>query len=325
MAYNITNSFMDQFNILFQEMLAQRGSFLMPYCRMEQVIGNSQIVRQFDTGKATIGELNSSGITEFSPILFDNRRLEPILISKTISLNDTDMIRQGQPPVEQLAASCSQSCGAALDEIIINGIGGIAKTQSTGSVSLPLSQYICVDTKQYDNPDTLAGQGLTPSKVSFAVALLREKYNSPDLICVCSNRAIGQLQSAERTASSLYNSVQTMANGVMTPFAGVQYVVASEAVPKKAKAQLVSGGNLISADSTTVKESTNGEVELAYIFAREQIVLGCSREFGLKSAEDAHRNFDLVFQCKGMYDAVRMQEPSVIAIEINTGNSKITA
>lgn len=316
MAYNITNSFMDQFNILFQEMLTQRGSFLMPYCRIEQVIGNSQIVRQFDTRKATIGELNSSGITEFSPILFDNRRLEPVLISKTISLNDTDMIRQGQPPVEQLAASCSQSCGAALDEIIINGIGGIAKTQSTGSIALPLSQYICVNTRQYDNPDTLVGQGLTPAKVAFAVALLRGKYNSPDLICVCSNRAIGQLQSAERTVSSF---------GIMTPFAGVQYLVASEAVPKKAKAHLVSGGSLISADSTTVKESTNGEVELAYIFAREQIVLGCSREFGLKSAEDAHRNFDLVFQCKGMYDAVRMQEPSVIAIEINTGNSKITA
>ena len=198
---------------------------------------------------------------------------------------------------KQLAASCSQSCGAALDEIIINGIGGIAKTQSTGSISLPLSQYICADTKQYDNPDTLAGQGLTPSKVAFAVALLREKYNSPDLICVCSNRAIGQLQSAERTASSF---------GIMTPFAGVQYFVASEAVPKKAKAHLVSNGSLISADSTTAKESTNGEVELAYIFAREQIVLGCSKEFGLKSAEDAHRNFDLVFQrscirkfCKG--------------------------
>ena len=142
MAFSITNSFVEQFNILFQEMLNQKGSFLMPYTRMEQVVGNSQIIRQFDTGDATIGELNSSGITEYSPILYDHRKLEPRPISKTISLNKVDMIRQGQPPVEQLAATCSQSCGAALDKIIIDGIGGVAKTQSSGDIALPLSQQM---------------------------------------------------------------------------------------------------------------------------------------------------------------------------------------
>ena len=324
MAFSITNSFMEQFNILFQEMLNQKGSFLMPYTRMEQVVGNSQIIRQFDTGDATIGELNSSGVTEFSPILYDHRKLEPRPISKTISLNEIDMIRQGQPPVEQLAATCSQSCGAALDKIIINGIGGMAKTQSSGDIALPLNQYICVDTKQYDNKGAeLSGQGLTTQKVSFAVAALRAKYNIPQLVCVCSNRAMGQLMTDERAASALFNRTQAMANGFMTPFAGVDFFVTSEKMPK-AKAHLCAGGNLITADSSAAKAS-NSEVELAYIYSKDQIVLGCSKEFNLKSAEDAHRNFDLIFQCVGMYDAVRMQEESVIAIEVNTGSAAITA
>lgn len=315
---------MEQFNILFQEMLTQKGSYLMPYCRMEQVVGNSQVIRQFDTGDATIGELNSSGITEFSPVLHDHRKLEPRPISKTISLNKIDMIRQGQPPVEQLAASCSSACGAALDKIIINGIGGLAKTQSSGDIALPLNQYICVDSVQFDNKgNSLAGQGLTTQKVSFAVAALREKNNLPQLVCVCSNRALGQLMADERAASALFNRTQAMANGFMTPFAGVDFFVTSEKLPK-AKAHLHTGGNLITADSSAAKAS-NSEVELAYIYAKDQIVLGSNKEFDLQSAEDPHRNFDLIFQCVGMYDAVRMQEESVIAIEVNTGSTAITA
>lgn len=322
MAYNITNSYMEQFNILFQEMLTQKGSFLMPYTRMEQVVGNSQIIRQFDTGDATIGELNSSGITEFSPILYDHRKLEPRPIHKTIDLTDVELIRQGQPPVDQLAATCSQSCGAALDKIILNGIGGIARTQSSGDIALPTSQYICVNTTQYDNKGSdLAGQGLTTSKVSFAVAVLRAKYNLPQLVCVCSNRALGQLMSDERAASALFNRTQAMANGFMTPFAGVDFFVTSEKMPK-AKAHKATGGTIITADSATASETAT-EVELAYIYAKDQIVLGCSKQFDLKSAEDPHRNFNLVFQCVGMYDAVRMQEESVVAIEVNTSSTAI--
>ena len=323
MAFSITNSFMEQYNILFQEMLTQKGSFLMPYCRMEQVVGNSQIIRQFDTGDATIGELNSSGITEFSPILYDHRRLEPRPISKTISLNKIDMIRQGQPPVEQLAATTSQSCGAALDKIIINGIGGLAKTQSSGDIALPLRQYICVDTVQFGNEDSIAGQGLTTQKISFAVATLRAKYNIPQLVCVCSNRAMGQLMADERAASALFNRAQAMANGYMTPFAGVDFFVTSEKMPK-AKAHVQARGPLITADSSTAK-LLDADVELAYVYAKDQIVLGSNKPFDLQSAEDPHRNFDLVFQCVGMYDAVRMQEESVVAIEVNTGGTKITA
>jgi len=317
MAFSITNSFMDQFNILFQEMLGQRGSYLMPYTRMEEVIGNSQIVRQ--------GELNSSGITEFSPILYDHRKLEPKPISKTISLNEVDMIRQGQPPVDQLAATCSQSCGAALDKVIINAIGGVARTQSSGDIPLPLNQYICVDTMIYGNKgDQLSGQGLTTQKILQAVAILRAKYNIPQLVCVCSNAAYGQLIMDERAASSVFNVQRSMASGFMTPFAGVDFFVTSEKTPKHEKAHLHTGGNLITADSNTAKK-VDSEVELVYVYAKDQIVLGSNKPFAMKSANDAHRNFDLVFQCVGMYDAVRMQEESVVAIEVNTSSQLITA
>lgn len=322
MSYNISNAYSTQFDVLFHEMLRQRGSYLMPYVRYETVEGEVKTIRQFDTGDAIIGELSSSGITEYSPVLYDNRRVEPKPIYKSISLNHVEMIRQGQPPVDQLAATCSTACGSALDKLIISALGGTARLASSGDVALPTTQYVCCDTTQFGNEGTtVVGQGLTTQKVSFAVSVLREKYNIPQIVCVCSNRAMGQLMADERAASALFNRTQAMADGFMTPFAGVDFFVTSENMPT-ASAHKQAGGSIITADSSVA--STSGTtVELAYIYAKEQLVLATSKDFELKSSEDPHRNFDIVFQCLGMFDAVRMQEESVVAIEVNTGSTVI--
>ena len=323
MAFNIENSFYQQFDILFYELLSQKGSILMPYVMQTEVVGETKTLRQIDGGKAKRGMLSASGNTEFDPILYDNRRLEPAPIVKSFAQNDIEMTKQGAPDVEQLARMCSDACGATLDDVIIEGIGGSVQTKSAGNIDLPLTQYICVDTTVYGNKGaTLEGQGLTTSKVSFAVAALREKYNSPDLICVCSNRALGQLMTEERAASSLYNSVQTQSNGQMSPFGGVYYFAASEAVNKAAPGHKATGGALITKDSTTASVA-GATVELAYIYAMDQVVLGSNMPFSLQSDKDPHRNFDLIFQCKGMYDCIRKQEEGVVAIEVNTSGTVI--
>lgn len=317
MAYNISNSYSMQFDVLFQEMLRQHGSYLMPFVRYDTVEGESKTLKQFDTGDAIIGEFALSGNTEFSPVLYDNRKVEPRMVTKSIELRQEEMVRQAFPPVEQLAASCSEACGSALDKIIINAIGGTAKTASSGDVSLPLTQYICADTTAYGNAGTtLMGQGLTTQKIAFAVAQARRKYNSADLVCVCSNVAYGQLMCDERAASSLFNRQQAMANGFMTPYAGVQAFITSEHVPV-VTGHKATGGTIHTADSTTAS-SSGTNVELAYIYSKQQIVLATNMEFSLDAGKDPHRNFSMIYQCKGMYDAVRMQEEAVIAIEVNT-------
>ena len=322
MSFTINNSYTEQFDVLFYEMLRQKGSHLIQYVRHTDVEGEVKTLRQFDTGEAFSGEFGASGITEYSPVLYDNRRVEPVPIFKTISLNRAEMVRQGHPPVEQLAEACSSGCGVALDKLILKGIGGSVVTKSAGTIALPLSQRICVDTTQYGNKGTtLEGQGLTTAKVAYAVATLRAAFNSPQLVCVASNRAMGQLMADERSASALFNRTQAQANGYMTPFAGVDFFVTSEHVPT-VTGHKATGGELITADSNTANASDK-KVELAYIYALNQVVLACSKPFELKTSEDPHRNFDLVFQCMGMYDAIRMEEKSVVAIEVNTSGAAI--
>lgn len=207
------------------------------------------------------------------------------------------------------------SAATVIDKIIINGIGGMAKTQSSGDIALPLSQYISVDTIQLgNNGNTLLGQGLTSSKIISAIIALREKSHNADLICVCPNRAMEQLKT-DKNAWKVFHPI--------TKGFEIQFVV-SELVSQKIKAHLHTGGNIITLDSETAKESKAGEVELAYVYASDQVVLGYNKEFTLHAGEDAGWNFDWVFQYLGQYDAVRMREDAVVAIEVNTGNKIIT-
>ena len=190
----------------------------------------------------------------------------------------------------------------------------MAKTQYSGDIALPLSQYISVDTIQLsNNGNMLLGQGLTSSKIISAVEALNKKLYNPALICVCSNRAMEQLKTDKETWKVFHP---------ITKVFDIQFVV-SELVPKRIKAHLHTGGNIITLDSETAKESKAGEVELAYVYASDQVVLGYNKEFTLHVGEEAGWNFDWVFQYLGQYDAVRMREDALVAIEVNTGNKII--
>lgn len=283
--------------------LNKKGSQLINHVRIEKVQGDSQIVPQLDWSD-----------TEEVKIQNENRLLEPKLIKEIkITLSDVEVTRQGEPTADELAEKLAMSAATVIDKIIINGIGGMAKTQSSGDIALPLSQYISVDTIQLgNNGNTLLRQGLTSSKIISAVEALNKKLYNPALICVCSNRAMEQLKINKETWKVFHP---------ITKVFNIQFVV-SELVPKKIKAHLHTGGDLITLDSKTAKESDAGEVELAYMYAKDQIVLGSNMEFELKFGKDS--NSDWVFQYLGQYDAVRMREDAVVAIEVNIGNKIIT-
>lgn len=321
MAFEISNSYFQEFQMVFHDMLHQHGSQLLPWVKSVPVTGETQSLRFFNMGEATIGELGASGLTEYSPVLYDRRVLRPVPIRQAILMNEFEMRRQGMPPVNELAQRLSEGCGIALDTVILNGIGGTARTASGGDIPLPTSQIICYDTEIYGNVDNQgnARTGLTAMKISYAIATLRHKFVEPEIICIASNKALGQLQIDERAASSLYNRVQTQSEGIMTPFAGVSAFVPSERIPMPTKIHSTSGGAVVTADSAAATEVANADkkYEYAYVVARNYITLGSSKEFELQSAQDPSRNMDLMFYCSGMYDCIREQEEAVIAIELD--------
>jgi hypothetical protein len=303
MSFGVTNSFLEEFDFMFHQMLRQRGSQLMGMVQEEQVMGATKYLRQASVGDAHF-VTDVGGPTEYTTIKYDKRKLEPKPFECPIMLDKYDMVMQGTPDVGQLAQEASDSCGVLIDKIILKGIYGPAATAASGNVVLPTTQNIAYNSNDLlpvatnlDYPAAIRN-GLNTSKVATAVQMLRSKFNNAPLICIASNYALSTLRADPRAANSLFNaSGPALSIGQNNPYGGCDAFIPSEQVEKNGLA----AGNYR---------------EYAYIYALDQIRLGSSMPLTMDYGKNAERGLNDVIIYRGMYDCVRMQEESVVRIEI---------
>lgn len=299
MAYDITNSFLEEFDYRFHSMLHQRGSVLMDLVVTEPVVGATKYLRQSSVGDAHF-VTDCGGTTEYVAIKYDRRKLEPKPIECPIMLDKYDLVMQGSPDVGMLAQEAADSCGKLIDQIIIQGISGPAETAASGKVVLPVTQVIPYNDVMFGGDDIEAVKfGLSTAKIARAVQMLRSEYNNSPLVCVASNYALATLRADQRASNSLFNTQPAMATGQNSAYGGCDIFVASEQVETGA--------------SVAVE---NFSIEYAYVYAIDQIKLGTSMPLTLDYGKNAERGLSDVLIYRGMYDCVRMQEKSVVKIEI---------
>lgn len=338
MAYDITNSFLEEFDYLFHPFLKQQGSALMMAVSKEPVMGGVKYIRQSSVGDAHF-ITSSGGQTQFTQIKNDKRRLEPKAFTCPILLDDVDLVMQGTPDVAMLAADAANSCGKIIDEIIIKGIGGPAYSAGGGSGADKLKTLSGADkvtagpiVASYDKTQTIAwndatlqggtdtpiatAAGLSSSKLAKAVEKLVSAHNWGPLVCVCSPYAAMTLRADPRVANTNFNTQPSLATGLNTPYGGVSaFIECTKMDSGKSKAQ---------ADGTY--HATDGKnVEYAYVYAINQIKLGVSKELELKQGTVAERYFNQGLMYWGMYDCARMFEEAVVRIEINRDLADVTA
>ncbi|MGD9731269.1 MAG: phage capsid protein [Desulfamplus sp.] len=292
----INASYFEQVSQLLLPALKQRGSVLRSLVTEYPVVGDSEHIRAFDVGPASFLD-EAGGETKFTSVDYSRRLLKPRTIQNSISISDEDMRKQYLQDPAYLASEISASLGVLLDrDIIVPGLQGIAKVSTDKTytdVALPAENTIAYNVTNLDNSGNLA-EGLTPSKVSLAVSMLQQRFNSPNIYCVASSYILAQLRAHERSASALFNSQQAMQSGIMGPYAGVLGFFPCEQLPKK------------------VGDTT---IEYAYVFCPEKIFLGIGADISMKAGEASTRNFNTIIQVKGSFDCVRMDEKSVIRIE----------
>lgn len=278
----------EQFNEIFEAMLGQRGSVLMNYTTPEEVHGEVKYLRQYNIGDAyfvdTIG-----APTSYVNASFHRRKLEPRAMECSIMIDQYHQIQAAGLDVNELAQEAANKCGILLDKLIINGIGGVARTTESGDVKFPASQVIASDTQELNNE---GNTGLTAAKIALAVEMLREKFNATPLVCVTNNYGLAQLRTDERVASVMFNMQPAMATGQNMAYGGCDVFVPCEQC----------GGD-------------GDETQYAYMYALDKIRLGCSMPFHIEAGQNAERGLNTVFIVKGMYDCLRMEEEAVVRIE----------
>lgn len=338
MSYSITNSYLEEVSFMFQPFLTQQGSKLMAAVRPEQVMGDIKYVRQLDVGEASWAN-ESGGTTKYAATKYDKRRLKPRLFHCAIELEEFDMIKQGIPDAQMLAAQAANKCGKKIDEVIIQGLGGASYTESGGKKVLSGADQIASTATataankaqaiaEYDKTQTIAWNdctfggmdnqnspyicaGLSSSKLNKAVSKLLSAENYGPLICVGSHYAMASARSDYRVASSDFNDIHSFAQGINNPYCGIAAFISCDMVD--------SGKSRIKPDGSMVALAANDrpDVEYAYVFAMNQIVLGSSLPIGLKNGTNAERYLNDVLIYRGAYDCTRLFEESVVRIEIN--------
>lgn len=295
----ITESFLEEFDIRFYAFLRQQGSALIQGVEEVPVNGASTVLKQ-----AGIGSM-----TNYTSIRSASRELEPQAFECSIIFDKFDIVRQGPPNIAQMAQEAASSCGELIDQIIVKGIGGPAKTNE-GDVILPKSQMILAnDTDLGGNelPKSLK-YGLSTAKIFKAVEMLRSRLNNGPIICVANNYALSTLRADPRAASSQFNTIQAFATGIDAPYGGVNAFIACEQVDK-GRCEIEG-------------ETGMFDCSYAYVYAMDQIKLGCSMPLHMEVGQNAERNLNTVLIYSGMYDCVRMQEEAVVKIEVAVAQNK---
>lgn len=330
MAFEITNSFLEEFDAMFYPFLQQQGSQLMQAVTQKQITGEMQYIRQQDVGEAHfVSDLG--GITEYTPIRYDKRRLKPRAFECPIILNDYLMVQQGTPDPTQLAQQAANSCGKLLDRIIIDGLGGKSYTEASGVKTLSGADKVkdgdsaAKVVAEYDKTQTIAWNdctlgavindntasvkaGLSTAKINKAVQKLRSKFNYGPIFCVTSSYGATSGRADKRMASSEFNDIHAFMQGINNPYAGVDAFIISE---------LVDGGKSKVNANGVYSENDGEDVEYAYIFSMNQVVLGTSMPIHMKNGINAERQMGETIVYRGMYDCTRLFEESVVRIEIN--------
>lgn len=294
-------SFLEEFDAKFYSMLHQRGSMLMDAVTNKPVQGASDVLRQCMVGDA-YDVIEAGGITQYAEVQYDQRIIVPKGFECPIMFDKYDLIRQGTPNIDETAQYAADNCGKKIDQIIIDGMWGPAKVKSQGTVPFDPNQIIRYDDKTFvdiiNTPES-AVYGFNTGKLVNAVQMLRSAFNSAYIGCIASNYALTSLRSDPRCASVLFNTQPALASGQETPYGGVDFFRASECVPKNIKSQ-----------------DGKHNVEIAFVYAVDKIILGCSHPLDRISYPNAERGMNYSMLLWGVYGAVRMEEKGIVAIEI---------
>lgn len=327
----VNNAFLTEFDAVFHEMLKYQGGTLIAGTMQEEVIGQAKYIRQTTVGDAHFIRTQGA-ITEYVGQKFDRRKLEPKDFACPIILDDIDLRMMGTPNVDQYAQQAANSCGKMIDQIIIGGISGKSYSEAAGGEvdlpSKPAAQATAASAapSNYDGTQVIAWadysigdndnghastyikSGLNSAKIAKAVMKLRSKFNYGPIVCIGSEYAMMTMRADPKVANSLFNHQQTLADGFITAYGGVDAYVSC---------QLVDSGKSYLKDTGVISGAQDGvDVEYAYVYSVPQIKLGVGSPLYLKNGLNAERYLNNVLIYQGAYACTRMFEESVVKIEI---------
>lgn len=284
MSTQITTAFVNQFSQNIQLLSQQMGSLLRNSVRQETVTGEKAFFEQI--GSAVAQKRASRHAS--TPIMDTPHARRMVTMSDyeyADLVDDQDKIRMLISPESTYGKAAAAAIGRAMDDEIIDALGGTAKTGVSGgtSTALPSTQKIAH-----------GSAGLTIAKLISAKKIMDQNSVDPSIerYIVVSPEQIEDLLNTTSVTSADFNSVKALVNGTVDSFMGFKFI-------------------------TSNRLKDDGTSRLCYAYAREGVVMALGKDVTAKIDPRPDKSYSTQIYYCSTFGASRMQEEMVVEIACN--------
>lgn len=284
MSTQITTAFVNQFSQNIQLLSQQMGSLLRNSVRQETVTGEKAFFEQI--GSAVAQKRASRHAS--TPIMDTPHARRMVTMSDyeyADLVDDQDKIRMLISPESTYGKAAAAAIGRAMDDEIIDALGGTAKTGVSGgtSTALPAGQKIAH-----------GSAGLTIAKLISAKKIMDQNSVDPSIerYIVVSPEQIEDLLNTTSVTSADFNSVKALVNGTVDSFMGFKFI-------------------------TSNRLKDDGTSRLCYAYAREGVVMALGKDVTAKIDPRPDKSYSTQIYYCSTFGASRMQEEMVVEIACN--------
>tara|TARA_Y100000114_G_scaffold73182_1_gene67068 strand:- start:49 stop:906 length:858 start_codon:yes stop_codon:yes gene_type:complete len=284
MSTQITTAFVNQFSQNIQLLSQQMGSLLRNTVRQETVTGEKAFFEQI--GSAVAQKRASRHAS--TPIMDTPHARRMVTMSDyeyADLVDDQDKIRMLISPESTYGKAAAAAIGRAMDDEIIDALGGTAKTGVSGgtSTALPAGQKIAH-----------GSAGLTIAKLISAKKIMDQNSVDPSIerYIVVSPEQIEDLLNTTSVTSADFNSVKALVNGTVDSFMGFKFI-------------------------TSNRLKDDGTSRLCYAYAREGVVMALGKDVTAKIDPRPDKSYSTQIYYCSTFGASRMQEEMVVELACN--------
>ena len=284
MSTQITTAFVNQFSSNVSMLSQQMGSLLRGAVDTESVTGEKAFFDQVGSVAAVAKQSRHSD----TPILetpHSRRQVTLTTYEWADLIDDADKVRMLQDPTSSYARAAAAAIGRSMDDVIIDAMGGTAKTGKEGATSTAFASGQKI---------VHGSAGLTVAKLVSAKKLLDANDVDPSIkrYIVVSPEQIEDLLNTTTVTSSDFNTVKALSQGDISSFVGFEFIV-----------------------SNRLKD--DGTSRLCYAFAQDGIKMAIGKDVMARIDERSDKSYSTqVYYCS-TFGATRMEENKLVEIACN--------
>ena len=285
MSTQVNTAFVNQFSANVSMLSQQMGSLLRGAVDVESVTGEKAFFDQIGEA-AAVARTSRHGDTPLVETPHSRRMVSLTSYEWADLIDDADKVRMLIDPTSSYARAAAAAIGRAMDDAVIDALGGTAKTgkEGTTSTSFPSTQKIAH-----------GSGGLTIAKLVNAKKLLDANSVDPSIkrFIVVSPEQIEDLLNSTTVTSSDFNTVKALVQGDINTFVGFEFIVS----------------NRLKVDGTPSR--------LCYAFAQDGVKLAIGKDVMARIDERSDKSYSTqVYYC-ATFGATRMEEDKVVEIACN--------